>query len=164
MSRKVSVKCESCGSRFVARKIERAKGWGRFCSRACNIESQSSHRIKPCEWCKTPFRPKSDRGLTFCSRACYEAERRSRSTSYPKIGGRHAHRVIMECKIGRSLNPGELVHHLDEDKKNFCANNLEIVTRAKHANIHFSGLKPSPATIAKRVATRRKNRQQRGYW
>ena len=34
------------------------------------------------------------------------------------------HRVIAEQNLGRSLRPGEVVHHLDEDKTNNSPENL----------------------------------------
>jgi len=47
------------------------------------------------------------------------------------------HRVVMENKIGRLLDPGEeIVHHIDGDKKNNDIDNLELYTRKKHAELH----------------------------
>ncbi|MBB6716351.1 HNH endonuclease [Clostridium gasigenes] len=66
--------------------------------------------------------------------------------AYPKIHGRHAHRVIAEKKIGRKLKKGEVVHHIDGNKLNYNENNLEVISSQKeHAKIHntqgrFSGL------------------------
>ena len=38
--------------------------------------------------------------------------------TYTKVYGRHEHRVVAEQMLGRPLKPGEVVHHIDEDKRN----------------------------------------------
>ena len=46
------------------------------------------------------------------------------------------HRFVMEEKIGRKLLCTELVHHVDENKKNNSYDNLDIKTRVTHAILH----------------------------
>lgn len=46
------------------------------------------------------------------------------------------HRVVAENKLGRLLEPGEVVHHRDEDKTNDSPENLEPKTQADHARDH----------------------------
>ena len=46
------------------------------------------------------------------------------------------HRVLMENKIGRLLEHGEVVHHSDGDKENNTPENLEIMTVRNHARHH----------------------------
>lgn len=56
---------------------------------------------------------------------------------YPKIYGRHAHRVIAELMLGRPLKKGEVVHHIDENRDNNDPNNLMIFeSQAAHAAWH----------------------------
>lgn len=43
----------------------------------------------------------------------------------------------MEEKLGRKLSSSEIVHHIDGNKKNNSIENLQIVTRSEHAQIHF---------------------------
>lgn len=57
--------------------------------------------------------------------------------SYRKVGQRHEHRTVAEQKLGRSLQPGEIVHHRDEDKRNNRPDNLEVMTQAEHARLHL---------------------------
>ena len=58
--------------------------------------------------------------------------------AYPKIYGRHAHRVVAEAMIGRKLRPGEVVHHKDENRLNYSEDNLEVLASQKeHAKLHF---------------------------
>lgn len=46
------------------------------------------------------------------------------------------HIFIMEQAIGRRLQPGEVVHHIDEDKRNNALANLEIKSRSRHSSDH----------------------------
>ena len=56
--------------------------------------------------------------------------------SYEKTHGRPTHRVIAEQKICRQLRPGEVVHHIDGDRRNNHPDNLEVMTQAEHINLH----------------------------
>lgn len=51
-------------------------------------------------------------------------------------GGIYGHIPVMENKIGRSLQSGEYVHHIDGDKSNNDPSNLQLVTQSEHAKIH----------------------------
>ena len=69
----------------------------------------------------------------------------SQGKSYTKIKGRHAHRVVMECKLGRALETGEVVHHVDGNILNNNPENLMLLTsQAEHARLH------NPEMLAKR--------------
>lgn len=51
-----------------------------------------------------------------------------------------AHRRAAALKLGRALLPGELVHHLDEDKANQAPTNLDVsVGRGAHTAAHNRG-------------------------
>lgn len=51
------------------------------------------------------------------------------------------HRVIMENKLGRLLQPDEVVHHIDHNKKNNSIDNLQVLTNKEHAKLHHEGHK-----------------------
>src|SRR4051794_8345737 len=51
---------------------------------------------------------------------------RGEGRTYRKLNGRHEHRVIAEQNLGRSLKPGEVVHHRDGDLRNNHPDNLEV--------------------------------------
>lgn len=57
--------------------------------------------------------------------------------TYSKLYGRHTHRVIAERKIGRKLQPGEVVHHIDGNKRNNDPRNLMVFkSQSEHAKFH----------------------------
>lgn len=47
-----------------------------------------------------------------------------------------AHRDAAEAKLGRKLQPGEVVDHLDEDKTNNAPSNLDAKPRGVHTTQH----------------------------
>lgn len=58
--------------------------------------------------------------------------------TYAKIYGRHAHRVQAEELLGRKLKPGEVVHHIDGDKRNYAPENIMVFpSQADHVRWHF---------------------------
>jgi hypothetical protein len=46
------------------------------------------------------------------------------------------HRIILGKHLGREIQKGEIVHHVNEDKADNIPENLEVVTRSKHMAIH----------------------------
>lgn len=48
---------------------------------------------------------------------------------------------VMEQHIGRRLLPGEVVHHIDGNKKNNDISNLRLMTNGEHTSHHHTGLK-----------------------
>ena len=57
--------------------------------------------------------------------------------SYEKTYGRHTHRIVAEQKLGRSLKKGEIVHHIDGNKRNNNSSNLMVMTQSEHCALHF---------------------------
>ena len=57
--------------------------------------------------------------------------------TYTKLFSRHEHRVVAEQMLGRPLKPGEVVHHIDENKRNNNPKNLMVFSsQAEHAAFH----------------------------
>ena len=46
------------------------------------------------------------------------------------------HDLIMECAIGRWLQPNEVVHHKNGIKTDNRLKNLELLTRSEHMSLH----------------------------
>lgn len=56
---------------------------------------------------------------------------RATSTGYV-----YEHQLVAENKLGRMLNPDEVVHHLDHNRKNNSPENLLVMTNSEHARLH----------------------------
>lgn len=120
-------------------------------------------QIEYCTKCgKELYRPPSQRkrGRPFCSRQCHmaylnaelnpyrmtpevrEKLRKARlgtgqQKTYVKQYGRHEHRIIAAQILNRPLRPGEVVHHLDGDKRNNSPHNLIVFSsQNEHAAWH----------------------------
>lgn len=46
------------------------------------------------------------------------------------------HRRVTEAKLGRKLQPGEVAHHVNEDKADNAPANLEPKARGAHTSQH----------------------------
>lgn len=108
-----------------------------------------------CTTCEKVFYRKRTEISTnnFCSRPCYNIWNKRNFHSYPKSGGKHLHRIMVEKALGCPLPSGAIVHHIDGNKQNWDPINLKITDHCGHAKIHFTGTKQSPEHIAKRMAS-----------
>ena len=60
--------------------------------------------------------------------------------TYQKCHGRHTHRVVAEQMIGRPLRKGEIVHHIDGNKRNNDPSNLMVCSsQSEHCRLHNFG-------------------------
>jgi hypothetical protein len=68
------------------------------------------------------------------------------------VGGEHpfnskgyvsAHRLVMEAHLGRYLEPGETVHHINEIKTDNRLQNLYLCSQEEHVQIHNRGSRHS---------------------
>ena len=47
------------------------------------------------------------------------------------------HRVLLENHLGRLLNSNEIVHHVNENKRDNSIENLQIMNSSQHARLHM---------------------------
>ena len=77
--------------------------------------------------------------MDFPTRAKLSVKRRGSGSgkSYAKSFGRHTHRMVAERMLGRKLKPGEVVHHIDGNKRNNAPENLMVFSgQSEHAKWH----------------------------
>lgn len=112
-----------CPTKFIGRDKNGVKA--RYCSRlcACRDRNTREHQINAGKVA----------GLLNIKRL-----RGTGVKTYVKEYGRHQHRVVMERILGRKLNDDEIVHHIDENKKNNNPKNLQVMTQSQHARLHFT--------------------------
>lgn len=61
------------------------------------------------------------------------------------------HRLVMESMIGRHLEPGEVVHHIDGDKQNNRPDNLQLfAANGEHLKVELTGRVPKWTEDGKR--------------
>jgi hypothetical protein len=117
-SRSIDRACEQCGTAF------KGKSRQRFCGKVCSLKARS---VVMHELAASP-EAQAKRLATLAAN--------HPSTYYAKRNGRHQHRVVAEQMLGRPLRSDEVVHHIDENKRNNDPSNLRVMTQAEHMREH----------------------------
>jgi len=103
--------CEVCG-----KSVNGTKTKTRFCSRSCAVRvNQNWSKNRP-----IGYKTKDASGYVLLKTA---------------NGWVHEHRLIMEHKLGRSLLPGENVHHINGIRDDNSPDNLELWVKAQPRGI-----------------------------
>ena len=119
--------CTRCGKEVPYRKPSQRKRNPRaFCSRQCHMKTLNEEL--------NPTR------MTDQTREKIRLSRlgKGEGLTYTKQYGRHEHRIVAEQTLGRALEPGEIVHHVDGDKRNNAPENLMVFpSQSEHMKWHL---------------------------
>ena len=145
---KVKIRCDYCGKEFE--KYPSRVTAHNFCSKKCLGDFSSKSKNPNGYAALKDYSGQSENMKQLNSklnptRMTEETKRKLRSArlgtgagkTYEKTYGRHTHRVVAEQMLGRPLKPGEVVHHIDGNKRNNVPENLKVFSsQAEHAKWH----------------------------
>ena len=122
----IDVICPYCGALFQVPPSRLKRSKQVFCSPSCN------NRYHNPEKNKTLMTEEVKQKLRLSRKGSGEGK------TYTKDHGRHEHRAVAEQILGRKLLPGEVVHHIDGNKKNNAPENIQVFpSQAEHARWHM---------------------------
>lgn len=146
--------CKICNNKFYAKPRHIKLGWGKYCSKKCQYQSQYTGINIKCETCdKDIYRTKGELKKSkskkyFCSKSCF-CIWKNKTIFYGKNHanwktGENAYRsVIIRAKIkpickicGHKDKRVIEVHHIDKNRKNNSINNLVWLCRNCHFLVH----------------------------
>lgn len=141
MGKLKSIPCSWCGK--LVKRYESEIGKHVFCCGNCRSKFISK-KTNPVSYKRHPHLSKYNK-ITNPSKMTEEIKAKLRwkrfgtgqHKSYPKLYGRHIHRIVAEAVLGRKLKRGEVVHHIDGNRLNNRPENLLVLpNQAEHAKLH----------------------------
>ncbi len=121
--------CEQCGIEFLGRP------GARCCTRSCSAKlAHSEGRMNNISG-QGPVSPSWKGGRKVNHQGYIQVWVPKDTPGRPKSGYMMEHRLVMQESIGRPLEAWEIVHHRNGVKDDNRIENLEVVTRARHAGM-----------------------------
>ena len=135
-TKRIRVICRLCGKPYL--KAERRVRENNFCCKA-HLYSWNARKMREYNRLTNPMNQPGG-VLEARIRRGHELRGKGEGKTYPKLLGRHEHRQVVETLLGRPLKPGEVVHHLDGDKRNNDPDNLVVLpSQSAHCKAHDFG-------------------------
>ena len=148
-----NVRCKLCDKEFYAKPFWLKKGWGKYCSAACQHAGMRSGEEKSCEICgvRTYKSPKnlarSKSGKFFCGKSCqtiwrnkvFVGEKHGNFTTgrYSYRDALRRHGIPKRCKLCKTADTRVLaVHHIDKNRENNRPGNLAWLCHNCHFLVH----------------------------
>lgn len=137
---KMFLKCDHCGKEYASYQCGK---YHHFCSIECR---RAAGKLVASSF-NEDTRKRAGERITFYNKNVFNqgiyrerqaAALRGKGSGYIKRKGRHEHRIVAEAKLGRPLEPSEIVHHIDGNKQNNAPENLAVMTQSEHVRIHFT--------------------------
>lgn len=152
----VSIKCKQCGELVLVQPHRFDTKRGKYCSPKCYQESRNPPEIKECLVCDEKIKSYISKPKKYCSKECankgktkshikrsgylfiYRPEHRKTCVGNNGKGGYvREHIIMVEEHIGRYLNAGETVHHINEKRADNRIENLYLFpTVSAHSRYH----------------------------
>ena len=147
-------RCQMCKKIFYVKPSAIARGWGKYCSKLCQNQSQKTGKIIQCFICgkdvyKIPKDLKHSKSKKyFCGKSCQAVWRNSTvyiGKKHPNWKhGEHAYRRLLLkskelplCKLCKTKDLRILaVHHIDRNRKNNTVDNLSWLCHNCHVLVH----------------------------
>lgn len=127
-------------------RLRQLHGEGKTIAEIAALHGCSNHPVKAALRRLRLSRPAKPRDgvLGGDKNPAWTGGRRHRSDGYIEVwtptGVRLEHQIVMEQKLGRSLTPGEVVHHIDGNKANNDPANLQLTTQSEHIREHLADM------------------------
>lgn len=146
----IELECPICNKKFqIYSKDYRLKhGFIIYCSKKCSYIALQKGKNINCKYCNKEFYSTRNK---FCSKECVQKYKKENYkhkfyeengyivqyiNGYNKKGNAKVHRLVMEQYLGRKLLNDEVVHHINENKKDNRIENLQVMTKREHSRMH----------------------------